>query len=347
MTNDKQVQKSGDHSVQTQVGQQTINYYIINTAEEARGVFDEMGRRAAEESFARGFELGQNRINAFAEVVIPKIQEIDEKFQSFSDPAFQILLKKAQITAACSDRNADYGILSELLVHRIKNKENIKKKASIAKAVEIIDQIDDDSLCGLTVFLAVQNFIPATGNISEGLKVLNDLYSKLELGDLPTDDLWIDHLSMLNAINVIPFTKLIKFEELLARNLDGFVCVGIEKGSLQYNQAIEILDKCSIDHDILVDHELMNGYVRLALSEKGNSEQRIYFETIYKLYSNDEEKRKEVVNKFENLLHSFPSIKRISDWWNTIEQHIKLTSIGKVIAYTNAKRYDSTLPDLD
>ena len=173
--NNKQVQKAGENSQQIQAG--TINIYQGNiyqgiTEQRAREICFEMAKKALEECATEADETANRRINEFAGILVPRIQKIEADFNSFSDPAFQILLKKAQLTAACTERNDDYKILSELLVRRVKNKSNIKKKAIITKAVEILDQIDDDSLLALSVFLTMDSFIPTSGSISKGLKVI-------------------------------------------------------------------------------------------------------------------------------------------------------------------------------
>jgi len=159
----KQNQKAGDNSQQIQAGTVIIQNGI--TEQRARELYTEMSKKAIEEYTTEALQIANERVYKFENDLIPRMQRIESDFNSFSDPSFQVLLKKAQLAAACSDRDADYKILAELLVHRTKNKENVKKKASITKAVEIIDQIDEDSLLALTVFLSMDCFTPASGNI--------------------------------------------------------------------------------------------------------------------------------------------------------------------------------------
>ena len=56
-------------------------------------------------------------------------------------------------------------MLTELLAHRVEKKSDRKTKASISKAVEIVDQIDDDALCGLTVVYAINSWATVAGHI--------------------------------------------------------------------------------------------------------------------------------------------------------------------------------------
>lgn len=78
-----------------------------------------------------------------------------------------------------------------------------------------------------------------------------------------------------------------------------------------------------------------------------NEEQEKCLTGIYEQYSSDEEVLRNVKNEFERKIKSYESINKACNWWNTNKQNIFLTSVGKVIAHTNAKSIDSELPDLD
>ncbi len=365
--NNKQIQKAGDNSQQIQAG--TINIYQGITEQRAREICFEMAKKALEECATEADETANRRINEFAGILVPRIQKIEADFNSFSDPAFQILLKKAQLTAACTERNDDYKILSELLVHRVKNKSNIKKKASITRAVEILDQIDDDSLLALTVFLTMSTFIPISGTISKGLKVISDIYENFDLDLLPKDDAWLDNLSILGALTINNFGKLPKFKDYLSSVLPGYVCVGIKKDSDDYKKAIEILKEAKINIKFLIDHELLEGYVRLPLVNKEAINDLSYsvpcesLEKTLNIPLNDQNKKaleqvfdmglkksqdvSSVKARFVEMLNSYPSIRKAMEWWDSIETAILPTSVGIVIGHTNAKSIESSLPDLD
>ena len=123
---DKQLQKAGDHSQQIQAD----NVYIANGISEqrVREICSEIAVRAIADNSSESNDIAMRRIDAFTNLLLPRIQSIEKTFESFSDPSFQVLLRKAQLTAACSNRDSDYKILTELLTHRINNKKDIKKK---------------------------------------------------------------------------------------------------------------------------------------------------------------------------------------------------------------------------
>ena len=61
----------------------------------------------------------------------------------------------------------------------------------------------------------------------------------------------------------------------------------------------------------------------------------------------DGDKLKEISEKFNAKWNSFENLKRIGEWWAKLPCSFGVTSIGKVLAITNAQRIDSTLPKID
>lgn len=366
---DKQSQKAGDNSQQIQA--QTV--YISNgiSEERVREICSEVAVKAIADNTLEAGDAAMKRIERFVDLLLPRIQRVEKDFESFSEPAFQLLLRKAQLSAACTERECDYNILSELLVHRIAHKKDIKRKASILKAIEIIDQIDDDSLCAITMYHAIRTFVPLSGSIAEGIRVLSELYEKINPDSLPQNNMWMDNLSILGAITIIPFSAVTKYEETIAKMLDGYVCAGIKKESEEYSKAIELLNTCRFDTAVLVENELLEGYVRLSLNRKSAVEDFSYekptivngqpqiidqllsdgqkkcFYDIFDLYSKDGQLIATVKKNFAELLNSFKPLAATIKWYNNISPNFATTSIGRVIAHTNAKRIDDRLPNLD
>lgn len=365
----RESQIAGDNSQQIQAGTIVINQGI--SEQRVREVCSELAQQAIAECTAEATAVVQTRMNDFANVLIPRIQQLEEDFHSFSDPSFQVLLRKAQLTAACTEREDDYKILSELLIHRVKNKTNIKKKASIAKAVEIIDQIDDDSLNAMTLFLIIIQFGPLSGSISKGLEVLDVMYSKLGLDQLPYDKSWIDNLSILGALNAVSWGSMRKYEDFIPSMLSGYVCAGIKKGTEAHNQALSLLKENSIIGLNLIDNELLPDYVRLPISYKEyidkisfpqtiivdgkpctftlqyTEKQKSCLKEIWNMYDANSTLIDQVKTKFIEKMDTFPNIVKTKKWWNSLKGSINLTSVGRVIAHTNAKSIDNSIPDLD
>ena len=134
----KQNQKAGANSQQTQIQ----NLTIINGIDEkrAREIFSEMYAVAKTDLTSEAINTANERIKNFENVLIPKMEKINGALNAFADPSFQVLLAKANKSAACSNQDSDYELLSQLLIHRVEKRDSRKDKAGINRAVEIDPQ---------------------------------------------------------------------------------------------------------------------------------------------------------------------------------------------------------------
>ena len=186
MTGDKQTQKSGNNSQMIQANNIVINQGI--TEKRAREICTEMYELNKKELTQEAFACAEERVQKFENSLMDKILKIEGAINSFSDPAFQLLLSSAQRTAVASEREQDYDMLSELLVCHIKEGKSRKTRAGISKAVEIVDKIDNDALCALTVVYTIQRFIPLAATSKQGIITLAGLFQKLMYMELPSDE---------------------------------------------------------------------------------------------------------------------------------------------------------------
>ena len=359
------VQQAGDNAQQIQAGTVIINNGINEV--QARELYSEMSKKAMKEYTAESHSLIEKRITDFANILIPRIEKIENGLEAFADPEFQVELKKAQVSSACTDKEADYEMLSELLLHRIENKDNRRAKASITKAVEIVDKIEDDGLCGLTVVYLAEKISVNMGEIRKGLSILNDTFSNVINTDLPTGISWISYLDILDVIRASDLSGFRKFEDYYFDRFNGYSSVGIRKKSSEYEKAIGYLESVNLNEQTLMDHELLEGYVRLPLtiledlsnltktvmvpnipfsiSTKLDENEKIALKNIIGLYSQEQEKKNAVKSGFIDLINSFDSLRMISEWWNSIPNHFIITPIGQVLAHANAQRY-IRIPDI-
>ena len=359
------VQQAGDNAQQIQAGTVIINNGI-NEAQ-ARELYSEMSKKAMKEYTAESQSLIEKRITDFANVLIPRIEKIENGLEAFADPEFQVELKKAQVSSACTDKEADYEMLSELLLHRIENKDNRRAKASITKAVEIVDKIEDDGLCGLTVVYLAEKISVNMGEIRKGLSILNDSFSKIINTDLPTGNSWISYLDILDVIRASNISEFRKFSDYYFDRFNGYSSVGICKNSNEYEKAIGYLESVNLNEQTLIDHELLDGYVRLPLtiledlsnltktvivpnipfpiSTKLDQNEIDALKNIIGLYSQEQEKKNVVKSGFVDLINSFGGLRMISEWWNSIPNHFIITPIGQVLAHANAQRFIK-IPDI-
>ena len=160
------------------------------------------------------------RVQQLEESLFPKLQQIEGALNAFADPSFQILLTSAQRTAAATERENDYDMLSELLVCRITKGQARKNRVGISRAIEIIDKIDDEALCALTVTYVVLRTAPTSASCKEGLKVLADLFEKLIYMELPSGTAWIEHLDILDAVRINPVGSFKSTVDYYTKDLD-------------------------------------------------------------------------------------------------------------------------------
>jgi len=366
MTKRNQEISSGANSNNYQGENITIvhNHITQFDEEKAKQISEYSAKQIMEEYFSNADELAQKRMTDFENRFIPKLAVIENALKIFNDPAFKLVYRKAQIQAATTTRESDYDILSELLIHRYKKQTNKSSCIGINGAVDIVEQISDESLTALTVLVTITiNTAPITGNIIEGLNVMNKLFESLLICDLPNNNDWLDQLDILKAIRLDSFNGLKKLKEFYLQNLDGYFCVGIDKESENYHKAIDLLKTYGLEN-ILVNHELINNHVRLPLTktteiEKLNKiqsngilspltkEEKECLHKVIDLYDKTADKKNIVLNKFYEELDTFPALKVIHDWWDKIPNGFSITSIGRVLGHANAQKCYPGFPPLD
>ena len=248
----KSEQTAGDNSTQVQAG--TVNNYYNTT--NIVGIDEERARTICKEEYAiakanwtqEAQGIAQERVMALEDKLIPKMKQHDETLKIFGDPAFQLVIRKAQMSAASSGEERDLDMLSELIVHRAEQNGNRERTLGIAKAIEIIDQIPESSLIGLSIFYAISAYAPETHDVHQGLRVLDNLYkSILNDVELPVGEQWIENLDVLSAVRMgsSRIQSFKKMEEFLSNKL-AYLPMGIERNSQEYNEILSELHKVGL-----------------------------------------------------------------------------------------------------
>ena len=243
--NSSQYQQVGDNSNQTIIRNQTNNVTITgpglpDVVTFTTTVSTQVTAQALNLCTQVSEEICKKKISKFESVFIPKITRIENVINEFSDPKFQFMLRDAKISAVKSSRDEDLDMLTQLLVCHIEKGKDMKVDAGINKAIQIVDQVEYDSLCALTCIAAIWSICSGSGNIKDGLQFMDESFSKLLFTELPRGDRWIDHLDVLGAIG-IRTGNFYELKKILSGNYDGYVCVGIKEGSEEHEKAKEIL----------------------------------------------------------------------------------------------------------
>lgn len=356
---DQQEQKAGDNATQNQIIGDNSSQVVVDTFNQTNvtvtgipysdiiSLTTIVSAQVTQQALAMCTQVAEasarTRMEAFKNVWEPRITGMENVVNNLIDPKFQFMIRDANITAAKSSRNEDLNMLAELLACHIEKGQDVKIDAGINHAIGIVNEVDLDSLCALTVVLAILNTGPSVGNIKEGLDILNDLYSKLLTIDLPEGVAWIDNLNVVGAINLFS-GEFHKLDRILSKLLDGYICIGILIGTEDHKKAIDILEKNGFSKNNLVPNECLPDYLRLPLSNTSNLKPEL--KPILDLYSKDKKLLDIAKNNFMNMWDSYESLKKIKEWFNNITVYFRINSVGKALAQTNAKRCYPEFPDL-
>jgi len=361
---DKMKQEAGNNSQLVQA--QTINCTIQRevSKEEAKKIVNELFVQKAQELTSVARETASKRTEEFGKVLIPRIEKIENTLASFSDPEFQILLGLANKTAMQTDNVDEYKLLSELLAHKIQKHEDKKIGTGINRAIQIVNEIDTDSLLSLSMYFAVSTFTPMASDVSKALSVMDDLFSKImQHGLLPTGTDWMDQLDVLGCARISDITSPLKLEDIYLRFLKERFACGFKKDSDIYVKAMGLLSSNALPSDVLVPNEFDPNYCRLSVTEESQidkmkltqfwmvtvdltKEQKEVLHQIFHMYTQNPELQAISDSSIRKKFIDYQSIQAVSKWWNQIPHSMQITSVGKVLAYTNIKRIIPDIPPL-
>ena len=346
--NSSQYQQIGDNSNQTIIENQTNNVTVTGLGLPDVVTFTttlstQVTAQALTLCTQVSKDICKENMGKFGSIWIPRITRIENVVNHLIDPKFQFMIRDANISAAKSSRQEDLEMLTQLLVCHIEKGSDMKIDTGINKAIQIVNEVDYDSLCGLTCVATLLNIFPTAPCVNDGLLIMDELFSKLLYTELPKGDKWIDHLDVLGAIG-IRTGNFYKLKKLLSDYYDGYVCVGIKEGSEEHEKAKEILVKHNYDLNCLIPNECLPGYLRIACVQKVNIKPEL--KPIFDLYSNDSNLLEQTQSSFMEKWDSFNNLKKFREWFEEIPLWFRITSVGLALAQTNAKRCYPDFPDI-
>lgn len=356
----KQEQHAGNASNQYQANQIIVNNGL--TSEQAMRMFQSMIPAVLSSYQDMAACVAKKRIDEFENELFPKLKRIEGALENFKDPAFQMQLHKAQMSAAVTGQESDIDMLSQLMIKHIEVKEDRNKKLGVTKAIEIIDEVDNQALVALTVLYVWSYLISVKGDVYCGLNILENIYHKLLYLNLPEENIWIDHLELLNTIRTYRYSTNIKIKDICVKSFEGYATAGIKKDSINHQKANDLLQSVHMNNTFLVNNPLLDGYLVLPCSNKNalrnafvndNGIERLLTQKeidilfkIFDLYDN-RAIQENAINNFIGLWDTYPTLKKVHDWTDKIPFKIDLTMIGLILATTNLKRIMPELNNLD
>lgn len=369
----KQAQKAGDGSNLIQAGTVAVNNTFVGITEQrAREIFsDEMAQRANCLAVEAQDIATKRMLDLFSDLMA-RVKKCEKDLSSFSDPGFLQNVRIAQESAAVSERKEDIETLSELLLARMKNGLKCTTKTGIRKAMEIVPEIEASELMALSVFLFYTQYNLKSNygiNSAQYLSALNDSFSQLLTTELPQGKNWLHHLVILDAVIINPVEHFVPIEDYYAQKTNGIICVGIAKDSPEHAKAIAELNGHGLAAGVLVDNDLMPGFVRLPIvdlrdlsvlpvqikiqnntvcvpaSISGKIQECI--KNIIGFYDKDQTKLQQVKQKFVEKMAEYKSVMQVKEWLAKVGHSFELTSVGEALAYVNARRCMPGLPIID
>lgn len=359
-----QEQKAGDNSNQIMV-KGDLNIGI--TESQARDICRAECAIALQNWAFQAGAFAEKRIQALEDKVLPKMLSYDKNLSIFGDPGFQILLRKAQIVAASTEREDDYEMLSDLLLHRAEQNNDRERRLGIAKAIEIVDQVDDTALVALSIVYAISKYTPASNRLHEGLQALNSLYGKIiNNHNLPDNSSWQEHLDLLFAVRISPkeLQSFKKMEDYIPERFNYYFVNGLQIDSDEHKSIQEKLLSANLPLNCIEPHPLKDGYVHLTtpkdiedaylVRQTSNGDIRIPLtaqqkealeyatEICSKINTKDDSMR----NKFWEIWEQYPYLKLVKIWWNNISGHFTITPVGIALANAYIRGKEPSIPSL-
>lgn len=360
----EQQQKAGDNSTQIMVAG---NVNVGITEQQARDICRAECAIAMQNWAFQAGAFAEARIQKLEDKVLPKMLSYDKNLSIFGDPGFQILLRKAQIAAASSERENDYEILSDLLLHRAEQNNNRERRLGISKAIEVVDQVDEVALISLSIVYAILKFTPVSTRLDEGLKVLNNLYGKIiENKCLPTDSSWTEHLDLLSAIRLSPkgINSFKTLEEYMPEELRYYFETGFKIDSDEYKLVLEKFKTVGVPLSCFEPHPLKKEYVHLTTSRDVNNilllfntpqgtistplskQQKEAFEYANSINFTLNCKDTEMTDTFWKIWEGYPNLKDVRSWWNKLESYFQITPVGEALANAYIRGKEPSIPPM-
>jgi hypothetical protein len=340
----RQSQTSGDGSTQVQANG---DVFIGISERRVREIVESSARAVVAEYTHESVQLIQERITKLDDRVIASLIRAG-RLEVFSDPGFLRSYAKAQNGAAVSDSDEDYDLLTALLTDRAERGPDRRVRAGIERSIEIVDQIDQESLRGLTVLQAAQQYTAAGPSLDSGLDTLNNLFESLIDGPLPMGADWMDHLDVLDAIRIDQASTLMPFGEYWANQMPGYLATGRLTGDVPWRVTVGGMEQEILG--LVIPHELKTGYERLAASNEASldlavpwlsPENRADIVVAAKNSLGFGEVDPVLLEPFLERLRLRPALAKIETWWLQIPQVPAVTSVGRVLARANALRLDT------
>jgi hypothetical protein len=337
-------QRAGDGSQQVQVAGDLVVVHGV-TEERALEIATDAARSVLTEYSRESAEKAQPRIDEFNVRLVREMGD-QQVLDALSEPAMQVLLRRAQLSASSTEREDDYELLARLVSERAK-RDTRPLRVAVDRAVQVIDSIDEPALQGLTASWALTSLVSTPADIDENLDAFESLFVQLPLDDLPVGTSWLDDLDLLDLVRVsrsgLGSPK--KFDRLYGDHYLGFTGKAVTpEVESEFLGRVSGLIGRSFE---FCDAGLQPGLRRPAFPS------RSALKDVLKAHSVTEAQVKQIEDwmneaaimatvhegslvAYGERLRMRPTLRLLADWWDTLTYSFARTSAGTAVAYVNA-----------
>ena len=82
------------------------------------------------------------------------------------------------------------------------------------------------------------------------------------------------------------------------------------------------------------------------VSTSANEKEVLALCAIWDLYTNDKDPTNKAKAEFMIRWDRYPALNKLHQWWNSLSDAFTITQVGTVLAHTNARRCDNSIPEL-
>ncbi|MEU8054624.1 LPO_1073/Vpar_1526 family protein [Microbispora bryophytorum] len=341
---ERQIQRAGDGSQQIQVAG---NYVVIQGITEERAA--EIAEAKVEEALAElsheGYAIGEERARRLDEMIVRSAAQM-ETLDAFADPAFQVLLRKAQIKAACTGGEDELALLTKLLTEKAGNPAR-RIHAPLSRAIDVIDEIDSEDLSALSALWVILRLKWNVRDFRDGLRSMDQLLATV-MQDFPSDYTCISRLDITSCIRVSSLGSIRPWQDVYPDKLPGSFSQGIPENQKAETER-KIREVSTALQGLFYRDPINHNEYRLATTKAVDKwvEQQTFLtpeqsRALLELLSSvglTQRDPSRVAFMDQYITDNCPALARARDWWNGLPNAVEITSTGIALAYTNLKRF--------
>lgn len=328
------------------------------TEERVRAIINELAPQVMEHYTNESNEIGKVRIAKLEDEIMSRLEKLEGAIHIFGEPYFQRTLKLAETSAILNEDNHKYGMIAEVLLSNAQSVKNIKDRAVKTRAIEILPDIDEDSLCAITTIFILNDISCMDYNSINQLELFERHFEAL-VERLPSHSSdWIENLELLDCARVSTVCQRIDPVTLFTSKVGDSMCTGIKKNSNEYYRALKLLNEAGIQENLMVDNELLEGYVKLPINCQESifeeelrygtkllsNQQKIKLKEIITLYSEEDEVKEASNKQMREKIEGCKNIMAVCKWYNSLGVGVKITKVGQIVSNANLSSLDNTIP---